>query len=326
LLRSILNLSSGEIIGDPQFLLDFAIIGFPKCGTTALQEWLSQHSQIQMLGGEVFSLLNQQPSRMIWRLYTQLPSSPQIVRGYKNPLDIRAPPTLRYLSQYFPQTTLIVGVRHPVRWFESLYNFKVQNLPRNVDPSYWGDPNELIHACGWWNDTNCVGTAKGWFHVHLAALGKVPFPEEWKDQYPMYLKQNTSPTKVPNPVFLYESQQLVFDDETSNNQNARQFRMELQRILHLNASLPSILPRTKPDFDHFNKRQQRRKDQHKIDICHAKYQPVRTELMRLSRQASLWIRNELLNSPEVQVSSPDYFRELLERWMVDPCDEVVSKR
>lgn len=161
LLRSVLNFTSAEVIGDPQFLLDFAIIGFPKCGTTALQAWLSSHSEIEMLPGEVFSLLNEQPARFIWRLYTQLTPSPQVVRGYKNPLDIRAPQTLKYFTQLFPKTTLIVGIRHPVRWFESLYNFKVQNLPSHVNPSYWGDPNNLIHACAMWNETNCVGTAKG---------------------------------------------------------------------------------------------------------------------------------------------------------------------
>lgn len=143
----------------------------------------------------------------------------------------------------------------------------------------------------------------------------------------MYL--NHSSIKVPNPVFLYESQQLVFDDDseiinnqtTAKKQYADQFRSDLQRIFHLKSSLPSQIPRTKPDFEHFNKRQQRRKDQHKINICHSKYLPVRTELMRLARQASVWIRYKFMSSPDVNVSSPDYFRELLEGWMVDPCED-----
>jgi hypothetical protein len=326
LLRSILNFTSGEIVGDPQFLLDFAIVGFPKCGTTALQAWLSQHAQIEMLHGEVFALLNKQPERLVWRLYTQLPSSNHVVRGYKNPLDLRAPPTLEYLTRYFPKTTLIVGIRHPVHWFESLYNFKVQNLARNVDPGYWGDPNTLLrsNACEQWNDTNCVGVAKGWFHVYLAALGKVPYPGEWKEEYPMYLTD--SRPRVPNPVFLYESQQLVFGNAhdidntatSSTSEYARQFRIDLQRLLGLNDSLPVILPRTKPDLEHFSKRQQQRK----IRICHAKYLPLRTELMRIARQASVWIRKEFLKSPDVHISSPDYFQTLLQGWMVDPCEKV----
>jgi hypothetical protein len=87
------------------------------------------------------ALLNERPDFLVKRLYTQLSESPQVQRGYKNPLDIRSPPSLHYLAKIFPRTTLIIGIRHPVRWMESLYNFKVQNLPRRVDPSYWGDPN-----------------------------------------------------------------------------------------------------------------------------------------------------------------------------------------
>jgi hypothetical protein len=238
-LRTILKVPTMEIIGDPQFLLDFAIIGFPKCGTTALQEYLSQHVQIEMLRGEAFCLINRQPQRLIHRLYLQLPKDTTFKRGYKNPLDIRAPPSLHYLTQYFPNTTLMIGIRHPVLWFESLYNFKVQNLPRNVHPGVWGNPNELIGACADWNDTHCVGTAKGWFHVHLATLGKVASPHEWKKEYPIYLANSdtdtdtaTPPYVVPNPVFWYESQQLVFDDPYAANY-ARQFRTDLQRILGL---------------------------------------------------------------------------------------------
>jgi hypothetical protein len=35
-----------RITGDVQFLLDFAIIGFAKSGTTALSKWLDTHPEI----------------------------------------------------------------------------------------------------------------------------------------------------------------------------------------------------------------------------------------------------------------------------------------
>jgi hypothetical protein len=105
--------------------------------------------------GEAFCLMNREPQRLIHRLYLQLPKDDEdttttttlIKRGYKNPLDIRAPPSLHYLTQYFPNTTLIIGIRHPVLWFESLYNCKVQNLPKNVHPGAWGNANDLVGAC-----------------------------------------------------------------------------------------------------------------------------------------------------------------------------------
>jgi hypothetical protein len=128
--------------------------------------------------------------------------------------------------------------------------------------------------------------------------------------------------RSPIPFFLYESQQLVFDNNDNNDidKYARQFRTDLRRILDLNESLPEVMPRTKPDMEHFGKRLQKKKDKHKIKICDAQYQLLRDELMSVARKTSVWIRNEFLKSPTVQVSSPDYFRKLLEGWMVDPCE------
>lgn len=311
-----------EVIGDPGFLLDVAIVGFPKCGTTALQDWLSQHPQIALLPGEAFPLMYHKPYLLIWRLYTQLPDGPgKLIRGYKNPLDIRTPPSMHYLSTLFPKTLLIVGLRHPVHWFESLYNFKVQNLPPQVDPAVFGDPNLLIDECEDWTDPHCVGTAKGWFHVYLAALGKVAFPSEWRTEYPRYL-QNVSLTKpVPNPIFLYETNQLKFDSKgTNSTQHSQQFRTDLQRLLGLDSPLDMPMSRAKPDLEHFNARQQRRKDRNKIQICEERFQPLRKALMVIARRTSEWIRNDFLKSPDVVVSSPDHFGSLMERWMIDPCE------
>ena len=126
LLRDVLSFPNGTIIGSPQFLLDFAIIGFPKCGSTAIHHWMGLHPQIHLLENEVFSLMNGSPERLIYRLYTQLPAESNIRRGFKNPLEIRSPHSLAYIKKYFPKTLLIIGIRSSVKWFESLYNFKVR--------------------------------------------------------------------------------------------------------------------------------------------------------------------------------------------------------
>jgi hypothetical protein len=322
--------SKGEIFGDPQFLLDVAIVGFPKCGTTALQDWLSQHPQVQFLPGEPFPLMHRKPYLLIYKLYTQLPAEDgptKFVRGYKNPLDIRAQPSISTLAKFFPKTLLIVGLRHPVHWFESLYNFKIQNLPGHVDPAVWGDPNSLVDECEDWLDVHCVGTAKGWFHVYLASLGKVQFPQEWRSEYPRYLQNVSSATPVPNPIFLYETNQLNFED-THNSTTAHysdQLRRDLQVQLGLNSPLDMTMSRAKPDMEHFNERQQRRKDRHKIHICREQYLPLRKALMVIARRSSEWIRNDFMKSPDVFVSSPDYFVALMEKWMMDPCEGVESR-
>jgi hypothetical protein len=67
----------------------------------------------------------------------------------------------------------------------------------------------------------------------------------------------------------------------------------------------------------------KKKDQHKIQICDAQYQLLRDELVNVARKtSSVWIRNDFLKSPTMQVSYPDFFRKLLEGWImvVDPCE------
>ena len=179
----------------------------------------------------------------------------------------------------------------------------------------------MIGECLQWNDTNCVGTGKGLFHIHLSALGKTTrVPDKWKVDYPLYLMDPIP--RIPNPIFLYEMQQLVFDDKNDGGGDniidyAQTFRNDLKKLLNLNTSLPSTIQRRKPDMNHFNKRQQRRKNKFKINICEPKYQPLRDELMKVARESSVWIRNEFIQSDDVFVSGN--FRSHMEAWMDDPC-------
>ena len=192
-----------------------------------------------------------------------------------------------------------------------------------------------------WNDTNCVGTGKGLFNVHLASLGKVlPLSSDLRKRYPEFL---SNVTYMPNPIFLYDSDQLT----DSNRTRSRQFRDDLLRLLGLypgNISinqtdgssihsqnqrnhkvlddiLPDVIPRIKPDFSHFSRREQRRKDRFKVNLCQDQYAPIRNELIKNAQEASLWIRTSgFLSSPDVTVSSPEYFEALLKNWMVNPCE------
>ena len=300
------NNKNKNIIGNPQFLLDFAIVGHGKCGTTSIANWLSsslsgngsestsveheqQHEQkeIIMPNDEVLDLILGTPSSLIHRLYTQLKKPPKpkpktnnnnnnntittmtnstttttttmsdtvtairtnnndtniiiqknisYIRGYKSPGDIRSPYAIQALNNYFPNTLLIVGIRHPVLWFESLYNFKLQNLHPTLPSNYWGNPNLLVGKCSSFTDFFCVGTSKGYFHVHLAQLGKTiltnittinttntttmnddvvddnvvlldPATIQLQTKYPMLLKGNITKT-ITNPIFLFDIEQI----------------------------------------------------------------------------------------------------------------------
>jgi hypothetical protein len=40
------------VIGDASWLLDFSIVGFPKCGTSSIMFHLQSHPQVQIFSDE----------------------------------------------------------------------------------------------------------------------------------------------------------------------------------------------------------------------------------------------------------------------------------
>jgi hypothetical protein len=106
-----------KITGNVDWLLDFAILGHAKCATSFVMNWLRQHERVQMSDREVCDLNNRRPAALVRQLYQDLPAGADYLRGFKCPGHFSREP-LRYFRQYFPQTKLIVGLRHPVRWFE----------------------------------------------------------------------------------------------------------------------------------------------------------------------------------------------------------------
>jgi hypothetical protein len=120
-----------NVTGDVQFLLDFAIIGFGKCGTSTMMRWLAAHPQVAAFDHEVWELMQSRPGNLVRLLYLDLPEGEYYKRGYKNPGEITQSHILDYHRTLWPQTKLFVGIRHPVRWFESLYNCKCNSDQSN---------------------------------------------------------------------------------------------------------------------------------------------------------------------------------------------------
>jgi hypothetical protein len=304
------------IIGDVSFLLDFAILGFGKCGTTTMMYWLAEHPEIQAFKEEKYELLEELPGLFVKQLYFDLPAG-NYKRGYKAPQDVRDVNVLQYFRNHFVNANIMVGIRHPVTWFQSLYNFRVQNLSGNkVMPP----PRHLIGSCS--KETMQVCTSKGDFAYGLFSLGKTNFPEPREpNQLEKVILSHRSKSKnltdipyVPNPVFLFELDQLG----DTNATRVLQFRNDVTNFLGLRQLLPDLphhIPGKKRDDE-----DQRRRDAMKINICDEKHRVVREELMILARQSSWWIRKVFLNSPTVFVSSREYFEEILQGWMKDPCN------
>lgn len=120
------------------------------------------------------------------------------------------------------------------------------------------------------------------------------------------LNYEKTPPDMPvmdNEVFLYEISQLHDDDKT----RANQYLLDLKDFLGLKQNLQPIVP------------DDSKKKEKAIDICDDKFRLIRAELMKNAVEASIWIREFFLKSPEVRVSSPEYFNHLLSLWLVDPC-------
>jgi len=103
-----------KVIADPQFLLDFAILGFEKSGTSTLMKWLGAHPQVQCFQEEIYDVYRNRTGSLVWRLHTQTKPGFDYKRGYKSPVDIFSANALQLLDTYFPKTRLLLALRHPV--------------------------------------------------------------------------------------------------------------------------------------------------------------------------------------------------------------------
>ena len=210
-----------DIIGDSSWLLNFAIAGFPKCGTSTLMYHLENHPEIKVFDYERCEMSGRQYVPLMRDLYKKLPEG-NYVRGIKCPRDMENPQNaIPGYSKVFPRSKLIAGVRHPVLWFESFYNFRVHNGQKMPDAE------KMKGACG--GGFNGVCTDRGQFHFQLANLGKTMLlPEENM----LMERRRTRRRTVANftqPVFLYEVSQLSDTDET----RALALRQDLTKFLEL---------------------------------------------------------------------------------------------
>ena len=299
-----------NITADPQFLLDFAISGFPKCGTSTIMEWLGLHPEAQCFQYEVYDLKYNKPTKLIERLYNKLPEG-NYKRGYKSPSEIEHEHVRQHLATLFAQTKIFIGIRHPVRWFESFYNFRTQNLKSMANAS------TLIGPC--FKENKGVCTNRGRFHLFLSKLGKTNMTSSLEEKMMNRNKrmfQNGPPTRnpFPNKIFLFTMDQLGDKNKTRTNV----FRKDVQDFVGFQEEMPPLVHH-KPGKK-WDNATQAEKDSRKIDICDQQYKELRDVLMDISREASVWIRNHFVKSEDVKVSSPEYFEEILEMWMYDPCD------
>lgn len=100
--------------------VDFFIIGVQKGGTTALDQALRQHPQIQMAAGKELHFFDDEQSvdwnapdyGLLHRFFDW--TAQDVLRGEATPITIYWPQSLERLQAYNPAAKLIVMLRHPV--------------------------------------------------------------------------------------------------------------------------------------------------------------------------------------------------------------------
>jgi len=285
-----------KVTSNVEFLLDFAIIGHAKCATTLLMHWIGHRDDVQMYSKEMHQLTFGKPAEFVKEMY-KLPAGPQYRRGYKAPNDISHQTPRELLQKLFPHVPLVLGIRHPVKWFESWYNFKSRQgfeLP----------PPETLRG------RKLPFQVR--FHTHLAMMGKTPLDEgEMKLVAPYMLDDDSADVVMKHPVFLYEVSQPFEKNETRNVM----FREDLSNFLGLKSTLDKLVPRSTSRNFHYV-----------LDICEVKYYDLRQELLQLGKDMSEWFTNYFLDLDDVTVSSPAHFKEMLATWGDDPCDKQERER
>ena len=245
---------------------------------------------------------------LVEMIYRDLPDGPY-KRGYKSPSDIYNKAVLRVMRDCFPETKLLIGIRHPVKWFESFYNYRVQN-------GFVMPPAQFM-------EKNCVSGQHGVclersrFYFTLAKLGKTALNGSELNVFEPYHRNmllSESPKYIPNPIFIYDTSQLNDENET----RSQAFRRDLAKYLGLSQELPPPLHYS-PGHS-LNETEQARRDSLKIDICQPKYWKLRAALTRNGKKVELWIQTFLLQSKDVLISNPEHFLAILEDYKRDPCN------
>jgi len=302
-------LVNGKVVpnANTAMLLDYAIIGFAKTGTTSVHRHLAS-AHTYTLNGEHCELVVNDTAKLIRAIYDDhgmrvKNSQDGIVekrkRGIKCPQDIQS--SAHNYARYFPETKLLVGIRHPIDWFESLYNYRLSNVPwKEMLPT-----SNLTRGCGPGSQGVCAWRAS--FHDFLSTLGKTPMNSN-EEKKLLTLGLEPVETKVGN-VFLYDVAQL----------SEKRFRRDLQDFLGLSKDIPEFPAiSTAGRFDHIDSYKQK-SSRKKIDICDDQHEKIRRVLLQKAQRASIWIHGYFMKSPDVHISDRKFFVELLKSWQRDPC-------
>jgi len=296
--------------------LDFFIMGFPKCGTTSLMVLFDNWKSLKIVSPEdsirplEFPIAKRdQTKTLIDKIADSSRKFPTVKFGIKWPTAVRNVHAVRVLTDLDARhsaTKLIIGLRHPITWFESFYNFRTRTLSL---------PNASSLIGGREVEVGQIYTAFAQYERYLMQLGKV----DLNANELMFLSGpeeiDTEVLSIPNKIFVYSLEQFMdknisrldiflndlkifmgFDEELSHD-------MLPKSNIHSTIEIPGL-----------------------INICDNAHNDVRRELLQNAQGTVDWILERLSKAREVTIGNRENFFDIVKTWKTDPCNKTSTKR
>jgi len=376
-------------------ILDFAICGFPKCGTTALMRSLAPITTMPPesdictpIDNTVFYAYKTWPKKYGTThqstvvvvttdnsTTTTTITTPKLLKGNKCPRYMETPDLTDFGSR-LPKTRLIVGIRHPVKWFQSFFN---QNTLWKKTTDYHAELRSLMirscspeahkkkkrgnylycdsHGCP---DGQLACVARSRFHVSLSMMGKTPRnPDEvnlLNSEILQAKRRNNETTPlakhnldrreslssrqnnhsinamddpsitIPNHILLYESSQ---PQEEYFWQSLSEFIRINRTDLPTSENMAWTMGKGLNTND-TTKIEKMKEIQKAFDICDAKYDYLRQELMPIAYTLQQWLNLYFIPASKVRddvtIPNVEKFEEIVEAYQRDPCNRLIRNQ
>lgn len=295
--------------------LDIFVIGFPKCGTGTLRTLFAKSNEIAMLGHENKDLFTSKSSEKAFSMLEsdfedlfkteKINNSTTLKRTVKNPQGVQDIMAIKRLVKYTDtDTKLVLGIRHPLSFYQSYCNYRIRNKDKEKRSHYSFD--HCYHS--FFNETR--------YDLFMKQLSKVEVTKEEKIEMEMYVKDGLIShfdhglEIVPNSykVLLYHVDQ--FKDDAENRTRSEKFRRDFQEYLELQNPIDKW-PKNKVSHESLPE---------EMNICDEQFDDLREEILVNAQTASAWIKNKFIKSDEVTIAGyHDHFLSLLDAWNYDIC-------
>jgi hypothetical protein len=315
---------------DISWMLDFAIVGNSKCGTSFLLRYLGKSSpDIYMPPDELCKMSSNKPDELVETFYDQSvihgkfpgalrsdeDDSRMVLHGLKCPKEIATELGLINYAKFFPDMKFIVTTRHPVLFFQSFYNYRAYGNGELPPPSSLigacveGSPYVCNKHCAISTFTQNVCTDRAKFHHFLSRFGKTSMDS--KEEMSL-LQHSMGIVPIKGKIFLMELEQLK-----PSNPASRNIPDDLKAFLGLRHDLPELEDVVVAESTRYT---DPTRTKYFINICDDEHSQLRKVLVDIGWEASEWILKYFLQSDDVVVSSREEFIALIGKWKEDPCD------